>query len=163
MHRRSAEGLQIQVLPCHRSDHVRPGEHHVRHSPDHEGEIGECRGVCGSASARAHHHADLRNDPRRGNVPAEDPAIAGQRPATFLHPCPDTVVDRHQRRLRLNRPIDAALDLLRLRLPEASAEDPGIDSEGMDDATAYLSEPRHHAIGEGFAVLLPEAVRPVPT
>ena len=45
---------------------------------DHEDEVGHGRAVDRAAGARAHDHADLRDDARRLHVAVEDPAVAGE-------------------------------------------------------------------------------------
>src|SRR5262249_21742031 len=94
---RAAQFLEAHLLPCHGLDHVGPGNEHVRDALDHQGEVGDRGGVHRAARARPHDQADLRDDPGREHVPAEDLGEQAERDHALLDPGAAAVVDADYR------------------------------------------------------------------
>ena len=74
-----AEFLEGHVFVRDHLDHVRSSHEHVARVLDHDGEIGYCRAVHGSAGAGAHDRGDLGDHPGGHRVAPEHLGVAGER------------------------------------------------------------------------------------
>ena len=159
MGHRPAELLERHLLAGHRLDHVRPGDEHVRGLADHEREVRDRRRVDGTARARPHDHADLRDHARGPDVALEHVAVAGEARRPLLDPCSARVVDRDERGARRHREVHDLADLLRVDLPERPAEDREVLA-GDEDAPAVDGPvARDDAVAGGAIAIHAEVVR----
>ena len=135
------------LLAGHRGDHVRAGQVHLRGVAHHEHEVGQRGGVGRAARARAEDHADLRDDPGRRHVPAEDPAVPVEREHALLDARAAAVVQPDERGARGQREVHDFVDLLRVRRAERAAEDREILRVDEDLPTLDHARPGDHAVG----------------
>src|SRR5262249_53016940 len=143
---RAAQVLEAHLLPCHGLDHVGPGDEHVRDALDHQGEVGDRGGVHRAARARPHDQADLRDDPGREHVPAEDLGEQAERDHALLDPGAAAVVDADDRAADLQRVVHDLDDLLPVDLAERAAEHGEVLAEDADRPAVDRAVPGDHAI-----------------
>ena len=143
---RAAQLLHRDVLAGDRLDHVRAGDEHVRGLVDHDGEVGECRGVDGAARARAHDERDLRDHAGRADVAEEDLAVQAERDDALLDARAAGVVDADDRAAVPHRHVHHLDDLLAEYLAERAAEDREVLREHADRPAVDGAVPGHHAV-----------------
>ena len=159
---RPAEVLEAHVLAGHRLDHVGAGDEHVAGALDHEGEVGDGRGVDRAARARAHDQRDLRHHAGGHHVAVEDLGEQAERDHALLDAGAAAVVDPDDRAAGLQRVIHDLDDLLAVDLAERAAEHGEVLAEHADRASVHGPVPGDHAVAVGPVGLDAEVVRPVP-
>ena len=162
MRLRPAEVLEAHVLAGHRLDHVGAGDEHVAGALDHEGEVGDGRGVDRAARARAHDQRDLRHDAGGHHVAVEDLGEQAERDHALLDAGAAAVVDPDDRAAGLQRVIHDLDDLLAVDLAERAAEHGEVLAEHADRASVHGPVPGDHAVAVRPVGLDAEVVRPVP-
>ena len=144
--RRAAELLEADVLAGDRTDDVGAGDEHVGRAVDHHDEVGQRGGVHGAARRRAEDEADLRDDPRGGDVAAEDLRELRQAGHALLDPGTAAVADADQRHARAQREVHDLGDLLPVHLAQAAAEDREVLGVDADRAAVDRAVPDDDAV-----------------
>ena len=158
----AAEVLLRHVLAGDGLDDVRAGDEHERLLVDHHGEVGDRRGVDGSAGARAHDHRDLRDDAAGHHVAVEDVAVEAERHHALLDPGAARVVDADHRAADLQREVHHLDDLLAEHLAEGPAEHGEVLGEDADLASVDGAVAGDHAVAVRPGLVQPERGGPVP-
>ena len=158
----AAELLDADVLAGDGLDDVGTGDEHVRGLVDHDGEVGDGGGVDGATGARAHDERDLRDDPGRVDVAAEDLAVEPERDHTLLDARATGVVEPDDGAADLHREVHDLGDLLAEDLAERPAEDGEVLREDRDGAPVDGAVAGDDAVAVGPVRVLAEGDRAVP-
>ncbi|MPM37910.1 hypothetical protein SDC9_84530 [bioreactor metagenome] len=150
------------LLAGHLGDHVRPGDEHVGLA-GLDDEVGQRRGVRGTAGTGPGDDRDLRHRTGQPDVRVEHLAVAGQRVDALLDPGAARVVDEDEGRAGGERGLHHLDDLLGLRLAGRATHHGEV--LGGDVHRAAEDGPRagHHAVGRGLGGVHPEGGRTVRT
>ena len=95
---------------------IRPGDEHVGAVLHHENEVCHRRAIDRATGARAHDHADLRDDARGHDVALKDLGVTSEAVDTFLNARAAGIVKAYDRSSVLHRHIEDLADLLGVRL-----------------------------------------------
>ena len=142
----------VTLFAGHGLHHVGAGDEHVRGVLDHEHEVGHGGGVDRAAGARAHDHADLRDDARRLHVAVEDAAVAVEADDALLDAGAGAVVDADDRGPDLEGQVHQLVDLVGEDLAERAAEHGEVLREDEDLAPVDRAPAADDAVGVGAVV-----------
>ena len=132
---------------------IRPGDEHVGAVLHHENEVCHRRAIDRATGARAHDHADLRDDARGHDVALKDLGITGEAVDTFLNARAAGIVKAYDRSSVLHRHIEDLADLLGVRLGHRSAQHGEVLAEDIDHAAIDGAPSRDDTVTGRFLVL----------
>ena len=158
----AAEVLHGDVLAGDGLDDVGAGDEHVAGALDHEGEVGNGRGVDRPAGGRAHDEADLGDDAGGAGVAEEDLGEQAEGGDALLDAGAAAVVDPDDGAAGLHRVVHDLDDLLAVDLAQAAAEHGEVVAVDRDGAPVDGAGAGDDAVAVGAVAVDPEVVRAVP-
>ena len=143
---RAAELLMGHRLVGDGPDHVRAGDIHEGGVLHHEDEVGHRRRIDRAPRAWPHDDRDLRHDAGSQHIALEHLGIAAERGDALLYARAAGVVQAHDRRADLHRPVHHLADFLRMRLRERAAEHGEVLAEDKDQPPVDGAVAGDHAV-----------------
>ncbi len=168
MGERAAEFLHADVFAGDGLDDVRAGDEHLAGLVDHDDEVGQRRGIHGTAGGRTHDDGDLRDDAGRLRVAAEDLAVLAEGHDALLDARAAGVEHADDGNTGLQRQVHHLDDLLARDLAERAAEDgevlrvdgdltavngTGTGDDGVTVGSGLLHAERHGAVAHELVEL----------
>ena len=148
MRLRPTQELGVNRFMGHRLHHVWPGHEHIARMLDHDREVGHRRRVDGTASARSHHHRDLRHHPGGEHIAQKDLRVATERCDAFLDPRTAGIVQSNDRRTDLHGKVEDLADLFGVGLGKRTTEHREVLAEDEYEPAIDGAVASHHAIAE---------------
>src|SRR6185369_5682374 len=131
---------------CHRLDHIRTGNEHIRRVFDHDVEVSDGRTINRAAGTRTHDATNLRHDSARQSVTQKDVGISTETDNTFLNTRAPGIIQTNNRRTDFHRQVHHFADLFRVSFGKGTTKYSEVLRKNKHVAAIYQTVTGDHAI-----------------